>query len=230
MRLVRGRGFGDVLRQVVKPITDRYEQAKKTVSALVFGLSDFNAQFRKVLEQYGDVPIKSIKVCRSPVQQAVQEAMNLVSLGAFKKRLSRQSYDEIYHLFALITLEDGTVLTLDKQAILTLKVGNKNYQDSINVSQPFTNLNQMLDKTKAGMGDNFFTYNAKSNNCQVFLYKFLESNGKAMPQLRDFIMQDVNSLFDDNLEKYSKFVTDLGSKVATLQYGGKVRKNKKSHT
>jgi hypothetical protein len=69
-------------------------------------------------------------VCRSPVQQTVQEAMNLVSLGAFKKRLSRQSYDEIYHLFALITLEDGTVLTLDKQAILTLKVGNKNYQDS----------------------------------------------------------------------------------------------------
>jgi hypothetical protein len=157
MRLVRGRGFGDVFRQVVKPITDRYEQAKKTVSALVFGLSDFNAQFRMVLEQYGDVPIKSIKVCRSPVQQAVQEAMNLVSLGAFKKRLSRQSYDEIYHLFASISLEDGTVLTLDKQAILKLKVGNKNYQDSINVSQPFTNLNQMLDKTKTGMGDNFFT-------------------------------------------------------------------------
>ena len=58
-----------------------------------------------------------------------------------------KSYDEIYHLFALITLEDGTVLTLDKQAILTLKVGNKNYQDSINVSQPFTNLNEMLEKT-----------------------------------------------------------------------------------
>ena len=230
MRIVRGRGFSNLFKNLSRPLQETYDQTKRTFNALAFGITDYSKAFRDVLSRYGDVPIKSIMVCRSPVQQTVQEAMNLVSLGAFKKRLSRQSYDEIYHLFALITLEDGTVLTLDKQAILTLKVGNKNYQDSINVSTPFTNVNQMLDKTKTGMGDNFFTYNAKSNNCQVFLYKFLESNGKATPQLRDFIMQDVNSLFDDNLEKYSKFVTDLGSKVATLQFGGKVRKNKKSHT
>ena len=230
MRIVRGRGFSNLFKNLSRPLQETYDQTKRTFNALAFGITDYSKAFRDILSRYGDVPIKSIMVCRSPVQQTVQEAMNLVSLGAFKKRLSRQSYDEIYHLFALITLEDGTVLTLDKQAILTLKVGNKNYQDSINVSQPFTNLNQMLDKTKTGMGNNFFTYNAKSNNCQVFLYKFLESNGKATPQLRDFIMQDVNSLFDDNLEKYSKFVTDLGSKVSSIQYGGKVRKNRKSHT
>ena len=226
MRLVRGRGFGDLFRQIVKPITDRYEQAKKTFNALAFGITEYSKAFRDVLSRYGDVPIKCIMVCRSPVQQAVQEAMNLVSLGAFKKRLSRQSYDEIYHLFALITLEDGTVLTLDKQAILTLKVGNKNYQDSINVSQPFTNLNEMLEKTKSSMGnDAFFGYNAKSNNCQVFLFQFLQANGKATPQLRSFIVQDVDSLFDDNLEYFSKLVTDLGSKVSTLQYGGDVNEN-----
>ena len=206
MRLVRGRGFGDLFRQIVKPITDRYEQAKKTFNALAFGITEYSKAFRDVLSRYGDVPIKSITVCRSPVQQAVQEAMNLVSLGAFKKRLSRQSYDEIYHLFALITLEDGTVLTLDKQAILTLKVGNKNYQDSINVSRPFTNLNEMLEKTKSSMGnDAFFGYNAKSNNCRNILFKFSESNGKSTPQLRSFIMQDVDSLFDDNLEYFSNF-------------------------
>ena len=42
MRLVRGRGFGDVFRQIVKPITDRYEQAKKTFNALAFGITDYN--------------------------------------------------------------------------------------------------------------------------------------------------------------------------------------------
>ena len=107
------------------------------MNTLIYDLTDYNAQFRNVFEQYENIPIKSIMVCRSPVQQAVQEAMNVVSLGAFKKRLSRQSYDNIYHLFALITLEDGTVLTLDKQSQLTLKVGNKPYQDSIDVSPPF---------------------------------------------------------------------------------------------
>jgi hypothetical protein len=221
MRVIRGRGFADLF----KPLTDKFNQAKKTVSALVYGLTDYNAAVRKVLEQYGDVPIKSIMVCRTPVQQAVQSAMNVVSLGAFKKRLNRQSYDEIYHLFCLITLEDGTVLTLDKQAQVTLVVGNKKYKDSAIVAPPFTTISEMLDKTKASMGnDAFFGYNAKSNNCQVFLFQFLQANGKATPQLREFIMQNVDSLFDDNLEYFSKLVTDLGSKVSTIQYGGKVRK------
>ena len=226
MRIVRGRGFSNLFKNLSRPLQETYDQTKRTFNALAFGITDYSKAFRDVLSRYGDVPIKSIMVCRSPVQQTVQEAMNLVSLGAFKKRLSRQSYDEIYHLFALITLEDGTVLTLDKQAILTLKVGNKNYQDSINVSQPFTNLNEMLEKTKSSMGnDAFFGYNAKSNNCQVFLFQFLQANGKATPQLRSFIVQDVDSLFDDNLEYFSKLVTDLGSKVSTIQYGGDVNEN-----
>jgi hypothetical protein len=222
MRIVKGRGFADLF----KPLTDKFNQAKKTVSALVYGLSDYNAAVRDVLSRYGDMPIKSIKVCRNPVSSAVQTALNIVSLGAFKKRLERSPHDDIFHLFALITLEDGTVLTLDKQAQITLKVGSKPYVDSINVAPPFTTLNEMLDKTKAHMGnDAFFGYNANGNNCQNFLFKFLMTSGKATPEIRSFILQDVKSLFDDNLEYFSKFVTDLGSKVSTIQYGGKVRKS-----
>jgi thiamine pyrophosphokinase len=226
MRLVRkslrGSGIADIFRKVVEPLKEKYEQTKKTVNAL-FNLTDFNKAFREVLERYGNVPIKIIKVCRSPVSSAVQSAMDVVSLGAFKKRLGRAPYDEIFHLFALITLEDNTVLTLDKQSQLTLKVGSKSYQDSIDVSPPFSTISEMLNNTRKSMGDTlFFGYNAKSNNCQVFLYKFFESNGKATPQLRDFIMQDVSTLFDDSLEYFSNFVTHLGSKVSTLQYGGDV--------
>ena len=227
MRIVRkkvkGSGIADIFKQVVSPITDKFNQAKKTVNALVYGLSDYNAAVREVLSRYGDEPIKSIKVCRSPVSSAVQNAMNVVSLGAFKKRLERSPHDDIFHMFALITLEDGTVLCLDKQAQITLKVGAKPYKDSINVSPPFTTLNEMLDKTKEHMGnDAFFGYNANGNNCQNFLFKFLMTSGKATPEIRKFILQDAKSLFDDNLEYFSKFVTDLGSKVSTIQYGGDV--------
>ena len=218
-RNVRGGGFADLF----KPITDRFEQGKKTLTALVYGLSDYNKAVRDVLSQYGDQQIKSIKICRSPVSSAVQTAMNVVSLGAFKKRLQRSPHDELYHLFALITLEDGTVLTLDKQAQITLKVGNKTYKDAVNVAPPFTTLNEMLEKTKAHMGNSaFFGYNANGNNCQNFLFKFLMTSGKATPEIKTFILQDVKSLFDDNLEYFSKFVTDLGSKISTIQYGGDV--------
>ena len=225
MRVVRGRGFADLFKNLTQPLVDKFDQAKKTVTTLVYGLSDYNKAVRDVLSRYGDEPIKSIKVCRMPVSSAVQTAMNVVSLGAFKKRLERSPHDELYHLFALITLEDGTVLTVDKQAQITIKVGNKAYKDSVNVAPPFTTLNEMLDKTKAHMGnDAFFGYNANGNNCQNFLFKFLMTSGKATPEIKTFILQDVKSLFDDNLEYFSKFVTDLGSKVSTIQYGGKVRK------
>ena len=223
MRIVRkdarGAGFADLF----KPLTDHFEQGKKTFNALVYGLTDYNKAVRDVLEQYGNEKIKSIKVCRNPVSSTVQTALNVVSLGAFKKRLERSPHDDIFHLFALITLEDGTVLCLDKQSQITLKVGSKPYKDSIDVSPPFTTLNEMLDKTKEHMGnDAFFGYNANGNNCQNFLFKFLMTSGKATPEIKQFILQDVKSLFDDNLEYFSKLVTDLGSKVSTLQYGGDV--------
>jgi len=108
-------------------------------------------------------------------------------------------------------------LTLDKQAQIMLKVGSKPYKDSMDVSPPFSNLNTMLANTKQAMGDRFFTYDAKSNNCQVFISSFLKANQK---NLDNFIMQDVSSLFDPSLESKSNFVTNLGSKIATLQYGG----------
>jgi site-specific recombinase XerD len=38
----------------------------------------------------------------------------------------------------------------------------------------------------------------------------------------DFKITGLNA---DNLEYFSKFVTDLGSKVSTLRYGGDVNKN-----
>jgi hypothetical protein len=223
MRIVKGRGFADLFKTITEPLTEQFEQGKRTFNALAFGLTDFNKAVRDVLEKYGDMPITEIKICRNPVSQGVKMALNVVSLGAFKKRLERQAYDDVYHLFALITVQDGTVLTLDKQAQITLKVGSKTYKDSVNVPPPFTTLNTMLNNTKQEMGnDAFFGYNSRTNNCQGFLWKFLKSNGKTSPDLRAFIMQDVNQLFDKDLEGFAKFVTDLGSKVSTLQYGGDV--------
>lgn len=223
MRLVRkhvkGAGFADLF----KPLTEKFEQTKKTVNALVYGLTDYNAAVRKVLEQYGNEPIKSILVCRNPVSEFVKTGLDVLSYGQFKKRLANQPYDTIYHLFTLITLEDGTVLTLDKQSQITLTVGAKPYKDSIAVSPPFTTLNTMLDNTRKAMGDkDFFGYDSLANNCQNFLFKFFRSNGKLTPELKTFIVQDVKDLFDEGLEKKSRFITDLGSKISTIQYGGDV--------
>jgi hypothetical protein len=91
MRIVKGRGFADLF----KPLQERFEQGKKTFNALAFGLTDYNAAVREVLSLYGNESIKAIKICRNPVSSAVQTAMNVVSFGAFKKRLERSPHDEL---------------------------------------------------------------------------------------------------------------------------------------
>jgi hypothetical protein len=218
---VRGKGFADVFKSFTQPIADKFEQTKKTFNALAFGLSDYNKAVRDVLERYGDMPIRAILVCRNPVSEFVKTGLDVLSFGKFKKRLANQPYDTIYHLFCLITLEDGTVLTLDKQALISLTVGSKAYKSSVAVPPPFTTLNEMLNNTRKAMGDkDFFGYDSLANNCQNFLFKFFRSNGKLTPELKNFIVQDVKGLFDENLEKKSRFITDLGSKISTIQYGG----------
>jgi len=225
MRIVKGKGFGSLFATFTKPITDRFEQGKKTVSTLIYGISDYNAAVRSVLEQHGDQPIKSMLICRNPVSEFVKTGLDVLSFGQFKKRLANASYDTIFHLFCLITLEDGTVLTLDKQSQITLIVGNKSYKDSVAVTPPFTNLNEMLNNTRKSMNDSlFFGYDSLANNCQNFLFRFLKANGKLTPELKTFIVQDVKDLFDADLEKKSRFITDLGSKFSTLQFGGRVLK------
>ena len=119
MRIVRkrvkGEGFADMFRQVVNPLVDRFNQTKRTIGAL-YQLTDYNKTVRSVLEQYGDLPITSVLICRNPVSEFVKTGLDVLSLGAFKKRLGRASFDDIFYLFCLVTLEDGTVLSLDKQS------------------------------------------------------------------------------------------------------------------
>ena len=223
MRVVRGRGFGSLFATFTQPLVDKFEQGKKTFNALAFGLTDYNKAVRDVLEQYGDIPIKSMLICRNPVSEFVKTGLDVLSFGQFKKRLANQPYDTIYHLFCLITLEDGTKLVLDKQSQVTLKISNKSYKDSAVVTPPFTNLDEMLNNTRKSMGDSqFFGYDSLANNCQNFLFRFLKANGKLTPELKNFIVQDVKDLFDADLEKKSRFITDLGSKIATIQYGGDI--------
>jgi hypothetical protein len=73
----------------------------------------------------------------------------------------------------------------------------------------------MLNKTKVKMGNKYFTYKASDNNCQYFSYNFLLSNNLASEETKFFILQDVRSLFDQDIRfrKIVNTVTDVGKVV-----------------
>ena len=170
----------------------------------------------------GDKPIVSAEVVRSPVQSIVQQAINFVSGGEFKKAIADKPYDDIFHLMIVLTLEDGKKYSLEKNAIITLRPTKGRSGESMSVSVPSgLTLNKALEKTSEAMGDLYATYSAKSNNCQDFILAFLKSNGMGDAKVYSFVKQDVSTLFGktDFLRKFTNTVTDIGAKVTTLIEG-----------
>jgi hypothetical protein len=181
-----------------------------------------SAKVRGILKTMGDKTITSAEVVRSPVQSIVQQAINFVSGGEFKKAIADKPYDDIFHLMIVLTLEDGKKYSLEKNAIITLRPTKGRSGESSPVSVPAgLTLNKALEKTEAAMGDLYATYSAKSNNCQDFILAFLKSNGMGDAKDYTFVKQDVSTLFGktDFLRKFTNTVTDIGAKVTTLIEG-----------
>lgn len=75
-------------------------------------------------------------------------------------------------------------------------------------------LNEMINRTRTMMGDEkFFTYDAFTNNCQVFVKNLLQSVGLLTPQAMSFLFQPVDKLIKElpgYTPQVARFVTDLG--------------------
>jgi hypothetical protein len=151
-------------------------------------------------------------------------------LGDFKKKLSAAPYDDIYHLFMLLTLSDGTTVSLEKNAIITMRVNPDRKGESQEASPPSgLTLNELMANTAKKMGKKFLPYSAKNMNCQNFILNVLRANGMDTPTLDTFVKQDTSDLLgkeDSFLNKFSNAITDLGAKVATIQEGGEVKTKK----
>ncbi len=81
-------------------------------------------QVKRELERHGDETIRTITVGRTPVQSAIKAAMNAISGGRLKEGLKRYNFDDLYHLFMIVTTSRGTPLRIEKNAIAQLKPGS----------------------------------------------------------------------------------------------------------
>lgn len=214
--------------RLISNVTDKIDQAQKTVEAVVSGPTELSASVRDILAKYGDKPITKAIIVRTPVSAAVKEALNVVSLGEFKKKLAAQPYDDIFHLFMLFTLSDGTTVSLEKNSIITMRVNPDRKGDIREANPPEgLTLNEVMEATRKKMGKKFIPYAANSNNCQNFILNVLRANNMDTPELDTFVKQDTNELFDGDggfLRKFSQQITNLGAKIATVQEGVGVKK------
>lgn len=215
-----GEGFVDDVKDGIKTGISR-------VSQFFTGRNKLSPQAQATLDKYADNIVKSILVCREPVQKFIDVFMQLLSAGEIKRAQKKYGYDDLYHLFTFVTLDNGAKLIIEKQQTVIIKAvsSNEKHQKSMNVDMKNTtpSLFQLINNTRIKMGSHFLHYTANQYNCQDFVHSLLSSNGLMTEELRLFINQNIDELLKyAPVAKYAALgATDLKDRIDVLRGHGK---------
>ncbi|CAF4018521.1 unnamed protein product [Rotaria sordida] len=164
---------------------------------------------RNLLATIGNERILKIQLGRTPVQGLIVKVLNFLSDSKFSEKQLELGYDEIYHNYLLITIQNSTgpevlrhilgnarhhvvastVLKLEKtqRVVLGYPMIPDDLIDVYDI--PLTpnkllTLNQLISMA-SNVDKNFYKYDAANNNmCQTFVENIIEIN-HLMPNIHD---------------------------------------------
>jgi transcriptional antiterminator Rof (Rho-off) len=162
---------------------------------------DFSNKIKKILKKYGDEKIVAIRVGRRPISSMVEKAFNLISLGKWKKLRKKYYYDKLFHLFLIITLEDGTKLSFEKNDIVNMEENDSRCSQKnvdcieLEYEQNSISVNDLVKKPLDRIGKkDYFIYDPFKLNCQIFIKSILETFGLYDNNTKNFVYQDIRDI------------------------------------
>lgn len=197
----------------------------QTTKDLLYGRDDYPVDQQRLITKYGNNIIKSMKIGRTPLPSTITTLLNMATLGAFKKLVDKSPYDKLFHLFCIITLDNGSKILIEKNQAINMKavsIYNPKNSEYMDVSIPndlsFTDL---LNNTRKKMGKNYFIYNASYNNCQDFIMNMLRTSSMLTNELSSFIKQDIISIFKQlpRTRKFMNTITQIGTGIDIVRKG-----------
>ena len=217
----------------------------KTGGRLFGAKLNFSNKINKILKKYGDKKIKAIRVGRRPIDSRVEKAFNIISLGQWDKLRKDYYYDTLFHLFLIITMDDGSVISFEKNSIVTMTENDGRCSmpnvDCIELEYPVNSitLNDIVKKPLERIGkEKYFIYDPFSQNCQIFISEILKTFDLLSKKSKDFIYQDISEIVKKLpffIRWVAKSVTDADATVSKIIGAGdnkptrKFRKNVKKH-
>lgn len=174
------------------------------------------------MNEKGDSKMVSILVCRTPIQKMIKKVMNLASGGDIEKVRKKYNYDDIFHLYAIITFEDGEMYEIQKNEIVEIEsfkgTFKKNSECKRTTLPKEKSFNEVMLALEKKYPDSLYYYQAWNYNCQDFLNKFTKEAG--IEGLSSFILQYFGEPFKKkNLRQFSRFVTDLSAIIKRYIFG-----------
>ena len=161
---------------------------------------------KNALSKIGNNNITSARLGRTPVQAVIQGALKVVA---------NVPYDDLFHLFIELTLDNGQKWILEKIERINLVREDRSKKQGAEFTSSFPvnkTMNELFQNTKNKMGDRFLPYQSASNNCQVFIMGVLDGNGLNNSERTAFVKQDTKAIFEKNpaLRKFANTLTDIG--------------------
>ena len=236
-----GKSALDLREKIVKPIKktaqkvvrktsgavigkDRAKRIERYGDAVLFNTAGLPPSVKEIIRNVGDEPISKIVITRNPVQKVLTSAMNVVSLGSFRKKFDRLPYDDLFHLALHITIPSG-IYAVEKNEVITFTKNPKPKSNAefeeVSPITPGATLNTMMAGSEKIQGDKWTKYDASSNNCQDWVLSMLKGSGMGSAQDVAFIKQDTSTLFknDSFLRRFARNLTNVGASVATAISG-----------
>lgn len=186
---------------------------------------------RDTLKKYGSHRVVNAILFRRPIPSALTYALKLY---VDNNKLFTTAYDKLMHLGIMLILDNGIIISVDKNQIINIKKIDKIETQStrtgteiqeVNLNNHIYTLDQVINNTRNRMGDQKFeVYNAFKSNCQDLILNLLEANHYGNKSDRDFVKQDLTELIR-NIKFYPYFqaflqgVTDLARLSDILFYG-----------
>jgi len=166
------------------------------IKEFILGKDSLPNSVLKVLERIGDHKIRFLKVCRAPILDAFDKAINVATLGNLTQLKKDSHIDKLFHLFLNITTEQGENYSLEKsETIQMIPNPDKRDAQTINITlNRRPTVSELLEKTIKMVGPSIYHYDIITNNCQTFLTQVLEANGLLTDKLYKFINQDIHAI------------------------------------
>ena len=165
----------------------------------------FDASGRDILKKYGDKYIAQIQIVRRPLNHAIQKLGNILTRGDLKRTERKLNYKDLFHLYAILYFYDSPPIQIEKQNTpkLSMKI-QKPDGDQLNFeARHKITLNELIFNAIKLVGENdFYRYDVRNANCQLWLKWLLDGSGINDPIYDKFIMQNAPEL----LKKLPSFV------------------------
>lgn len=151
---------------------------------------------RDLISKYKDYKIVHILGAKQPIESSVQWLANIISTGKYEQAKSKLGYDNFFHVYLILRLEDGTKLKLEKNEVINIEVitGLQKNTGSYNIGDTNIRLGDFLSRGQQLMGDKYFDYDGFTNNCQIYLLSLLKANGLINKDISDFFGQDAQAV------------------------------------